>query len=205
MRLSEHCDISGSVSFQSTHPVWGATVSGQSTGVSVTFQSTHPVWGATPRARNPNRDKAFQSTHPVWGATVADRHELHCNNISIHAPTPRVGCDGLLPLSPSAKSYFNPRTPCGVRRSLGRSLCRGGGFQSTHSVWVRRSWSSAPRHASYFNPRTPCGVRLCKRRGLPITYMISIHAPRVGCDPHIVFQRSTNQHFNPRTPCGVRL
>ena len=79
--------------------------------------------------------------------------------------------------------YFNPRTPCGVRRAVsGDSRQResisihaphagcdrnlgdyaGGGqtFQSTHpmrgaTASVRRS-SSYPYH---FNPRTPCGVR----------------------------------------------
>ena len=55
-----------------------------------------------------------------------------------------------------------------------------------------------------FNPRTPCGVRL--RSGILDlrTSRISIHAPRVGCDPRwrsSIFQRA---NFNPRTPCGVR-
>ena len=35
--------------FQSTHPVWGATVVGNDKSNPITvFQSTHPVWGATP-------------------------------------------------------------------------------------------------------------------------------------------------------------
>ncbi len=77
-----------------------------------------------------------------------------------------------------------------------------------------------------FNPRTPCGVRRADNSSLPLSSIISIHAPRAGCD------RSTGKlnlrtaisihapragcdvvpkpllllvsNFNPRTPCGVR-
>ena len=93
------CDVGatqGMVSdweFQSTHPVWGATVRfmvrTRSTMISihaprvgcdavllghqvlmVLFQSTHPVWGATLLlcCSCPGYGR-FQSTHPVWGAT----------------------------------------------------------------------------------------------------------------------------------------
>ena len=35
--------------------------------------------------------------------------------------------------------------------------------------------------------------------------MISIHAPRVGCDRRITIRNEVQKYFNPRTPCGVRL
>ena len=35
----------------------------------VTFQFTHPVWGATHYAYQPDEHFQFQFTHPVWGAT----------------------------------------------------------------------------------------------------------------------------------------
>ena len=79
--------------------------------------------------------------------------------------------------------YFNPRTPCGVRRSPGYRLTRA---------------------ITNFNPRTPCGVRppACAplrgkapfqsthpMRGATPTgvcgvcrWPISIHAPHAGCD-----------------------
>ncbi len=39
------------------------------------------------------------------------------------------------------------------------------------------------RHDNYnFNPRTPCGVRLDGGAELCDAALISIHAPRVGCD-----------------------
>ena len=91
----------GSVIFQSTPPVWGATSPGQSRTYSRLFQSTPPVWGATsPNAGLPSSSRdfnprppcggrpenlgsfdrylTFQSTPPVWGAThclpVAERN-----------------------------------------------------------------------------------------------------------------------------------
>ena len=35
--------------------------------------------------------------------------------------------------------------------------------------------------------------------------LISIHAPRVGCDLMPQSHSALPSHFNPRTPCGVRL
>ena len=125
------------------------------------FQSTHPVWGATlVAAAAPLCTGVFQSTHPVWGATPAP---------------PRLGLRFL---------NFNPRTPCGVRRLF---------FDCFHF--------STPN----FNPRTPCGVRRVYSCGIVrlietfqsthpvwgatqaliccrLRCIISIHAPRVGCD-----------------------
>ena len=102
-------------------------------------------------------------------------------------------------------SYFNPRTPIGVRR---------------HTI-------PQPRWSSYFNPRTPIGVRRNLRQDVQIIVDISIHAPRLGCDEErlmvrillLVFQSThpdwgatigpstaldARLYFNPRTPIGVR-
>ncbi len=35
--------------------------------------------------------------------------------------------------------------------------------------------------------------------------MVSIHAPRVGCDQTLISSATTGGCFNSRTPCGVRL
>ena len=84
--------VSGQQIFQSTHPVWGATINRSTRRIRQRFQSTHPVWGATamciyslipsidfnPRTPCGVRPLgfissfshiSFQSTHPVWGAT----------------------------------------------------------------------------------------------------------------------------------------
>ena len=80
--------------------------------------------------------RLFQSTHPVWGATPWKVHRMY------------------------KVLHFNPRTPCGVRRSDGcvcSSLLK---FQSTHPVWgATTAWSGPDTAKTYFNPRTPCGVR----------------------------------------------
>ena len=99
----------------------------------VTFQSTHPMRGATPVSSSPPVSSSdfnprtpcgvrhammtyatfialFQSTHPMRGATGAG------SGISLN------------------QKYFNPRTPCGVRLAAVSSdtgLCP---FQSTHPL-----------------------------------------------------------------------
>ena len=213
--------------FQSTHPVWGATTEERLTFTPAGFQSTHPVWGATrkhqrdwiywadfnPRTpcgvrhlpfwqnafgkidfnpRTPcgvrphiyiyvNRKNKFQSTHPVWGATSHRRSRSCYRPISIHAP--RVGCD--VPVK--------------------RIASFSGSFQSTHPVWgATCDFLDAQAQHSYFNPRTPCGVRHIQLVGTEDNNLISIHAPRVGCDRCRQAFRCRWRNFNPRTPCGVR-
>ena len=78
---------------------------------------------------------------------------------------------------------FNPRTPRGVR--------------------LRPSASTLPRKAN-FNPRTPRGVRQFLALELQIRLIISIHAPREGCDGDMLLIIGQSQDFNPRTPRGVR-
>ena len=147
--------------FQSTHPVWGAT-SGTTGASSLPprFQSTHPVWGATSALTDPlGICLGFQSTHPVWGAT----------------PDLVASLAGL--------GDFNPRTPCGVRRSVWKSSA----VRSPISIHAPRvgcdKYTPSPSNSHlYFNPRTPCGVRLKLFKPCPSQVLISIHAPRVGCD-----------------------
>ena len=147
--------------------------------------------------------RLFQSTHPVWGATKNGAYHFHGLVISIHAP--RVGCDiisvllGLvLAIFQSTHPvwgatyylccwvcpyrYFNPRTPCGVRQGGNSMIITALLFQSTHPVWG--ATTSLP--------------------GLIIDGIISIHAPRVGCDRASPSSLTNIRHFNPRTPCGVR-
>ena len=94
----EGCDslatsaTSGGMSFQSTHPVRGATASNHaSRSASSRFQSTHPVRGATLTLRALYCVLGFQSTHPVRGATIVRIMLFKIRIISIHAP--REGCD----------------------------------------------------------------------------------------------------------------
>ena len=106
-------------------------------------------------------------------------HGIDC--ISIHAP--REGCDAMGGGVAWLSLYFNPRTPRGVRRA--GAGCSGGGqpiFQSTHPA-RGATWRSLDAME-------------------PI--VISIHAPREGCDWWWKMVCSYRCHFNPRTPRGVR-
>ena len=124
------------------------------------FQSTHPVWGATEDAlEEVIHLLEFQSTHPVWGAT------LHHGQLKGECV------------------YFNPRTPCGVRRVPAQALI------------VHKAISI---HA----PRVGCDVP--HGHVLEPVGGISIHAPRVGCDTGTKLRTTWMMNFNPRTPCGVR-
>ncbi len=103
--------------FQSTRPVWDATIRTKFNAVIAKFQSTRPVWDATTRhpstATNtpcfnprvpcgtrlrrkvrPKCPAPFQSTRPVWDATP-----LHL-------------------IDSADLKRFNPRVPCGTRRPL---------------------------------------------------------------------------------------
>ena len=89
------------------------------------------------------------------------------------------------PSVPTPSSYFNPRTPRGVR--LAHPLHRRlpvGRFQSTHPA----------------RGATDCGsLHTCRKE------FISIHAPREGCDETQERVLHNRINFNPRTPRGVRL
>ena len=105
------------------------------------------------------RAELFQSTLPVWGATQNPASGQMC------AP------------------HFNPRSPCGERRSV------------CVPDWL---------NSSHFNPRSPCGERPGRERAGGQGRGISIHAPRVGSDHRRARAADTISYFNPRSPCGER-
>ena len=82
--------------------------------------------------------------------------------VSIHALL--AECDPPVAYTQVARTGFNPRTPCGVRRHVQWSPHTGQGFQSTHSL---RSATVA-------------------RTGKVETIMVSIHALLAECDSDIV-------------------
>ena len=214
--------------FQSTLPVWGATTWRTLPAPSaVRFQSTLPVWGATAPFSGIKPCSLFQSTLPVWGAThLLGRHAVRIG-ISIHAP--RVGSDhGYSPFR-ILPDNFNPRSPCGERRTEGTPEHPCDPFQSTLPVWgATGPVAGHTPSTSYFNPRSPCGERPVLFRSAKKDDRISIHAPRVGSDvivkrseiPRSIFQSTLPvwgatsafpvlcfppAYFNPRSPCGERL
>ena len=108
-------------------------------------------------------------------------------------------------------------------RSVGAALA----FQFTHPVWGATSRRTAGAQRTIcFNSRTPCGVRPVideiesLQHKFQFTHpvwgatahllhhlhgtVVSIHAPRVGCDDEPRTTAKSQQRFNSRTPCGVR-
>ena len=145
-------------SFQSTHPLRGATLFPASCRSSMPFQSTHPLRGATASFRAARTLFTFQSTHPLRGATRLFPRRQDALHISIHAPL--AGCDDHAAGIQPRAGDFNPRTPCGVRLRRVLGLAEQHAFQSTHPL----------------RGATP------KLRGFIASQSISIHAPLAGCD-----------------------
>ena len=144
------------------------------------FQSTLPVWGATLNAETRGNFGVFQSTLPVWGATLDFDGKTQRFSISIHAP--RVGSDTRAAAASTSSHYFNPRSPCGERRS--RPVVHVGRCN--------------------FNPRSPCGERRPRRSRRLMQRLFQSTLPVWGatrCRPHCW---TTARYFNPRSPCGER-
>ena len=132
--------------------------------------------------------------------------------ISIHAP--RVGCDEYDKAEAEGLLYFNPRTPCGVRpKTAGWSL-RASEFQSTHPVWgatkvyigtmaelefqsTHPVWGATEKGGKemtdiQFQSTHPVWGATGPATKLTSMGLISIHAPRVGCDE--AYERFNNEY-----------
>ena len=207
--------------------MWGATGDSDFLSAVSGFQSTRPVWGATiDIVRSPKIRRYFNPRAPCGARPTKAFALLVTFAISIHAP--RVGRDSVPVRSAPAVQYFNPRAPCGARLAadtnanflfrisihaprVGRDLTaivrnacgcisihaprvgrdnnllwqtwKWTSFQSTRPVWG--ATGSLLKHTvnlKNFNPRAPCGARLrCPAQCFPHKE-ISIHAPRVGRD-----------------------
>ena len=100
--------------FQSTHPLRDATYIYTGCRKSeLIFQSTHPLRDATQPMCHLRILLQFQSTHPLRDATKIHISGSGHNRISIHAPL--TGCDSSSITNCLMSSYFNPRTPYGMR------------------------------------------------------------------------------------------
>ena len=79
------------------------------------FQPTRPLRGATLIWMVCAVAPIFQPTRPLRGATATDETGQHYVLISTHAPL--AGRDRCVSFVFGGKIYFNPRAPCGARRS----------------------------------------------------------------------------------------
>ena len=105
--------------------------------------------------------------------------------ISIHAP--REGCDPMTPVTRWPSRYFNPRTPRGVRRGDGLAEPGGhGDFNPRTPRGVRRAAGGGKVMDIEFQSTHPArGATGAHRFSLIPVFVISIHAPREGCDAAI--------------------
>ena len=148
----------GSCEFQSTLPVWGATISALSVGRSVPdfnprspcgerhgvnfnaritslFQSTLPAWGATWCGSTGKSSAVFQSTLPVWGATGYP--VLLFFQFEFQSTLPVWGAT-------ASCMFWHRLTYISIHAPRVGS-----------DIW--KPWTSLP--TPYFNPRSPCGER----------------------------------------------
>ena len=162
---------------------------------------------------------------PLAGCDREGRRGRRGGKISIHAPL--AGCDLASVINAGITTYFNPRTPCGVRllnrnkryKSIGISIhaplagCdslkvkitqKEMIFQSTHPLRGATSPAfcfAASKAISIHAPLAGCDILYSILR---VVVKISIHAPLAGCDSVPCAALSIPDNFNPRTPCGVR-
>ena len=169
------------------------------------FQSTHPLRGATYGVGNGNYPNAISIHAPLAGCDRLRRlRDLELVNFN-----PRTPCGVRLPVErPSQLSIlFQSTHPLRGATWLTHTTDLLTQFQSTHPLrgaTFRNIISTG--YITDFNPRTPCGVRLqylSDVLGLNLfqsthplrgatsqlnwqwqSYMISIHAPLAGCDLH---------------------
>ena len=146
--------------FQSTHPLRGATIRLVNRIIRFAISIHAPLAGCDKCiCRNQHLHVPFQSTHPLRGAT-----------------TPNLTTKGEL-------LYFNPRTPCGVRREY-RTDIRYLDDISIHAPLAGCDFMRSVRLEeiciSIHAPLAGCDIRV------PVApqrvQSISIHAPLAGCD-----------------------
>ena len=103
-------------------------------------------------------------------------------------------------------SDFNPRTPRGVRRLKSYlSLALDGEFQSTHPARGATYVGALQGIAGQFQSTHPARGATSEALQKCWSVVISIHAPREGCDGRQDRIKTSRNYFNPRTPRGVRL
>ena len=107
-----------------------------------------------------------------------------CNKrISIHAP--RAGRDRLFPFRCGLPpGHFNPRAPCGARRTHIAALQQEIEFQSTRPVRGATIFDQLSPQAQNISIHAPRAGRDAGHQDPGLRDGISIHAPRAGRDPH---------------------
>ena len=170
------------------------------------FQSTLPVWGATLRSSFTFAKTSDISIHAPRVGSDAERFIRYAENAEFQSTLPVWGATAKCTMTAKSDRHFNPRSPCGERHNPAKRKLERRIFQSTLPVWgattepnslsnrTNRFQSTLPvwgatysaLHPSQlhsdFNPRSPCGERPLSSTTSNTCKSISIHAPRVGSD-----------------------
>ena len=126
----------------------------------------------------------FQSTHPMRGATTMPL--TIATAASYFNPRTPCGVRRTRTFLPPRELYFNPRTPCGVRPFGGRYFLFTAIFQSTHPMRGATFARLKSPSAMPFQSTHPMRGATYKGNYVRRTYHISIHAPHAGCDQELV-------------------
>ena len=188
------------------------------------FQSTLPLWGATIGGSKDDFVIVISIHAPRVGR---DHYAISCISVFPHF-NPRSPCGERLsrPSAHRAGKHFNPRSPCGERLPAQPQQPAQKPFQSTLPVWGATIYGNgaalrgaisihAPRVGSDIKsvsitpnpvisihaPRVGSDCNFCTIR---YAVNISIHAPRVGSDSGQLLCFPRQKYFNPRSPCGER-
>ena len=141
----------------------------------------------------------FQSTHPVRGATACRYPLAYLVAISIHAP--REGCDYSYRGHEYTVYEFQSTHPVRGATPPIYSCRDASGFQSTHPVRGATTETTIRTNTqTVFQSTHP--VRGATHITITNngTQIISIHAPREGCDRTRAVNGNDTANFNPRTP-----
>ena len=168
-----------------------------------TFQSTHPLRGATIDREALGLSQDISIHAPLAGCDEKPHH-VTAESADFNPRTPCGVRPGNYTLAVMGID-FNPRTPCGVR--LGASLTFNGSAQI--SIHAPLAGCDPPSAFEVVEVRISIHAPLAGCDDADDGYFsdtveISIHAPLAGCDGHLRPVRASVDHFNPRTPCGVR-
>ena len=122
--------------------------------------------------------------------------------ISTHAPL--AGRDLHFTNHLSRHLNFNPRAPCGARRSSLRGCNKSLVFQPTRPLRGATLLLMLRRCCVIFQPTRPLRGATISSRPILATGKISTHAPLAGRDRVLVSLVPITSNFNPRAPCGAR-
>jgi len=193
--------------FQSTPPVWEATLTTRLSGViSMSFNPRLPCGRrhAFTAVLAPRIDVSIHASRV--GGDLAERVGLL--NLDLFQSTPPVW-EATLHHHRNVRSYhcFNPRLPCGRRLLMTWGTKLKSMFQSTPPVWeATTDMSPVSGRVSVFQSTPPVWEATCRAARYHREWYVFQSTPPVWeATAKMVGLRHHQPCFNPRLPCGRRL